>query len=107
MTYTVFFVEDAEKDLLGIYEYIKKEGYPMTARQFHTQMKKVCESLSKLPKRGHIPTELERVGVFDYREIHLKVYRIVYQIIESRVYIHCILDGKRDIQSILQQRLLS
>lgn len=59
-----------------------------------------------MPERGHIPQELARVVVTHYREIHIKVYRIVYQVIESDVYIHCILDGRRDIQAILEHRLL-
>ena len=106
MTYKVYFLEDAEKDLFEISEYIKREGYPLAARELLAEMKKVCKSLSKMPKRGHIPPELERVGVFEYREIHLEVYRIIYQVIESSVFIHCILDGRRDVQSILLQRML-
>ena len=104
MTYEVYFIEDAEKDLFEIYGYIKEEGFPLTATQLMKQIRKICTSLSKMPKR--VPPELERVGVLDYREIHLKVYRIIYQIIGSGVYIHCILDGRRDIQSILQERIL-
>jgi len=132
MTYKVYFLEDGEKDLFTISEYVEREGYPLAARELLAEMKKVCKSLSNMPKRGHIPPELERVGVFEYREIHLKVYRIIYQIIklshnfierpaardsekrkflsnqviDSSVFIHCILDGRRDIQSILHQRML-
>jgi toxin ParE1/3/4 len=106
MTYKVYFVEDAEKDLFEIGEYIRQKGYPLTAQELIAEVKNICSRLSRMPDRGHIPPELERVGIFDYREIHLKVYRIIYQIINSDVYIHCILDGRRDIQSILQQRML-
>ena len=106
MTYEVYFIEDAEKDLFEVYEYIKEEGYPLTSAQLIKELRKICTSLSRMPKRGHVPPELERVGVLDYREIHLKAYRVIYQIIGSGVYIHCILDGRRDIQNILQQRIL-
>ena len=106
MTYKVYFLEDAEKDLFTISEYVKREGYPLAARELLAEMKKVCKGPSNMPKRGHIPPELGRVGVFEYREIHLKLYRIIYQIIDLSVFIHCILDGRRDVQSILHKRML-
>jgi len=40
------------------------------------------------------------------REIHVKVYRIMYQITGDDIFVHCILDGRRDIQDLLQKRLL-
>jgi hypothetical protein len=35
----------------------------------------VIGSLSEMPERGHYPPELERLGMYQYLEIHLKVYR--------------------------------
>jgi mRNA-degrading endonuclease RelE of RelBE toxin-antitoxin system len=40
-------------------------------------------SLADNPERGHIPPELERIGVYEYREIHVKVYRIIYQVLDN------------------------
>ena len=62
--------------------------------------------VTEFPIRGHLPPELERIGVLDYKEIHYKPYRIIYQIIESTVYVHCVLDGRRDLQQLLEERLL-
>jgi len=56
--------------------------------------------------RENFPPELERIGVYDYREVFFKPYRIIYQISGSEVYVHCVLDGRRDMQTLLQQRLL-
>jgi toxin ParE1/3/4 len=56
--------------------------------------------------RGHIPPELERIGVLEFREIFFKPYRIIYQVIRSDVYFHCVLDGRRDLQDLLQRRVL-
>jgi len=106
MSYIVYFVGDAEKDLFEIYEYIKKTGHPFNGMGLYSQIEKVCFALSEMSERGNIPPELERIGVLDYHEIHVKVYRIIYQVFGSDVYIHCILDGRRDIQTILQQRIL-
>ncbi len=106
MNYIVYLVDDAEKDLFEIYKYIKKTGYPFNAMGLYSQIEKAWSDLSEMPERGHIPPELERIGVLDYREIYVKVYRIIYQVFGSDVYIYCILDGGRDIQAILQQRIL-
>ena len=35
-----------------------------------------------------------------------KPYRIVYQVGKKTVYIHCVFDGRRDMQKLLQERLL-
>jgi len=106
MSSPVYFTKAAKQDLFEIYSHIKEEGYPLTAKSLFSQLKNTCNSLSETPERGHIPKELERIGIYDYREIHIKVYRIVYQVIGSKVYIHCVLDGRRDMQEILERRIL-
>jgi toxin ParE1/3/4 len=42
----------------------------------------------------------------EFREIHFKPYRIIYQIIDKRVFVHCVLDGRRDLQELLERRML-
>ena len=106
MSFTVYFTKGAKQDLFEIYTYVKDKGYPLNAQKLFSELKNTCNSLSEMPERGHILEELERVGVLDYREIHLKVYRIIYQIIGPDVYIHSILDGRRDIKEILERRIL-
>ncbi|MEA2012466.1 MAG: type II toxin-antitoxin system RelE/ParE family toxin [Verrucomicrobiota bacterium] len=34
-------------------------------------------SLSQFPERGHIPHELERINISNFREVHFKPYRII------------------------------
>ena len=63
-------------------------------------------SLEDFPLRGHIVPELERISVISYLEIHYKAYRIIYQVLNKTVYIHSILDGRRNISELLQKRLL-
>ncbi len=106
MTCRVFFISDAEKDLAGVFRYIKREGCPINAKKILTQIRKACADLSESPERGRIAPELERIGLFDFREIIVNVYRIIYEIKGDNVYIHCILDGRRDIQALLEQRML-
>ena len=59
-----------------------------------------------MPERGHYPPELEKLGIYQYLEIHLEAYRIIYQILGPDVFVHAVLDGRRDIQELLYQRLI-
>ena len=65
-----------------------------------------CAALQEYPHRGHIPSELSLLGIDDFLELTYKPYRIIYQIIEKEVFIYCILDGRRDMQKLLQERLM-
>ena len=106
MTYDVYFVTDAEEDLFEIYNYVATYDLATKADKLLAKIKKTCENLSSFPDRDHVPQELKRIGVLDYKEIHCPPYRIIYQIFGTDVYIHCILDSRRDIQQLLENRLL-
>ena len=104
--YNVIVDIDAEDDLFGIYSYIALNDSIERADKLYTLLRRTCYKLKTLPLRGNIPPELFDIGVTEFREIHLKPYRIIYSIEYTTVYIHCILDGRRDVQTILQERLL-
>jgi len=106
MKYQVYIIADAEKDIFGIYKYVAINDSFQKAELLLRNIEKRISDLSELANRGHIPPELERVGVYEYREIHFKLYRIIYQIVESDIYIHCVLDSRRDLEDLLQERLL-
>jgi toxin ParE1/3/4 len=106
MNYKVLLVSDAENDIFEIYQYILYSDSAERAEYVYEQIREKCLGLSAFPERGHIPPELERAGVFEFRETHFKPYRIIYQINSDRVEIHCILDGRRSLDSLLHQRLL-
>jgi len=106
MKFKVYIISDAEEDILAIYNYVLINDSEEKAEYLLQKLEETCISLNKLPNRGHVPPELERVGVYNYKEIHFKPYRIIYEVIESKVYIHCVLDGRRSLQELLEKRLL-
>ncbi len=106
MKYQVHIVTEAEEDLFGIHHFVALNDSPERADKLLAKLEETCLSLSKLPNRGHIPPELQRVAIHDYLEIHYKAYRIIYQITAKSVFIHGILDGRRDLEELLQERLL-
>ena len=105
MKYTVFMLREAEYDLETIFEYFLGTGNIGAAKNLIKRIRKACESLSHMPERGHFPPELARIENFEYREIIVKSYRIVYQVIESNVFIFGIIHGKRNVDDVLKKRL--
>lgn len=97
---------DAEEDLFGIYRYVALNDSIEQADRLFEALKRACYSLRTLPLRGHIPPELQEIGVSQFREIRFKPYRIFYSIDRTAVTIHCVLDGRRDMQTLLEERLL-
>jgi toxin ParE1/3/4 len=69
-------------------------------------IERVCAGLARFPLRGHVPPELERIGVFEFREVHARPYRIIYEIVGRAVHVHAVLDGRRALQDLLARRLL-
>ena len=106
MNYHVNIIADAEEDIFSIYKYVATNDSLQKVEILLGNIEKKISNLSELANRGHIPPELERIGIYEYREIHFKPYRIIYQIIESDIYVHCVLDGRRDLEDLLQERLL-
>jgi len=106
MKFKVNFISDAENDLFEIYKFIYLNDSEENAGKMYNRLYKKCLTLHEIPDRGNIPPELRLLEIEDFLEIHCKPYRIIYQIIDNEVFVQCILDGRRDIQILLQERLL-
>ena len=107
MSFAVFLTDDAADDLSEIYEYIESNDSPARAEHVLRNIEKVMARLSQSPKHRAYPGELLALGVKDYREVFFKPYRIIYRLIDRKVYVLLIADGRRDMQTLLQRRLLS
>lgn len=106
MSYQVQIVQQAEDDLWDLYRYVLTQDGSDRADCILESIEEACKKLRTHPRIGHVPPELDRIGILDYLEIHFKPYRIIYQIDRKNVFIHCILDGRRDMQELLQRRML-
>lgn len=106
MKFIVNVTAEAERDLYEIYRYVAPHDAPAKADRLLDNLEKAVASLEALPLRGHCPPELERIGVREYREVFYKPYRIIYRISGNVVSVYCILDGRRDLPDLLQERLL-
>jgi len=106
MKYRVNLIADAERDLLEIYRYVALNDSAERAGRLLDRLEEAIMKLGELPMRGHVPPELERIGVLEFREVSCKPYRVIYQIGQKDVFVHCVLDGRRDLQDILHERVL-
>ena len=106
MSYTVLLLEAAIKDIEAIYRYIRKSGNKKAARDMIINIREACNSLSENPERRHIPDELSQIGKFEYRQIIVRKYRIIYQIDRPNIFVFGIIHGNRNIGAVLRQRML-
>ncbi|MCK5370788.1 MAG: type II toxin-antitoxin system RelE/ParE family toxin [Cyclobacteriaceae bacterium] len=106
MKYKVLIDPQAKQDLKEIFIYVTMNDSLVSAMKLLDAIEKTCYKLENIPERGHIPIEIRPTGIKRYLEIHYKPYRIIYEIEKNLVYIHSILDGRRNIQEILAERLL-
>ncbi|MEW6657379.1 MAG: type II toxin-antitoxin system RelE/ParE family toxin [Thermodesulfobacteriota bacterium] len=107
MAFAVFLTDDAAHDLEDICDYINLHDIPGKMDHVLEQLKKAFNSLSENPHRGAYPKELLSIGIKEYREIFFKPYRIIYRVMDRNVYVLLIADGRRDMQTLLQRRLLA
>ncbi len=107
MSYEVLLTAGAEKDLEELYDYLAEYDSPASADHVLDQLLKVAASLESSPERGAHPKELLALGIREYRQTFFKPYRLIYRVVGERVYIYLIVDGRRDMQTLLARRLLA
>ena len=94
--FEVLLTEGAEQDLEAIQDYISEFDCVANANYVLDQLMKAVEALVKYPEKGSDPEELVALGIKEYRQTTFKPYRVIYLVV----------DGCRDMQSLLACRLL-
>ena len=106
MPYTVRLTRDAARDLEELYEFIADRDGARKANGVLDRIEGVLNSLSETPERGNHPKELAALGIREYRQVYFKPYRVIYRVMDATVYVFLIADGRRDMRSLLERRLL-
>jgi toxin ParE1/3/4 len=104
--FKVLLTQGAEQDLEAIHDYISEFDCVANANSVLDELMQVVDSLARFPERGSYPKELVTLGVKEYRQKAFKPYRMIYRVTGNQVIIYLIADGRRDIQSVLERRLL-
>jgi toxin ParE1/3/4 len=104
--YDVLLTQGAEQDLESIHDYIAEFDCVANANHVLDELMEVIEGLAQFPERGSHPKELLALGIKEYRQTSFKPYRVIYRVVGKQVVIYLIVDGRRDMQSVLARRLL-
>ena len=106
MPVEVLLTAGARRDLQEIVDYIAENDSPESADRVLARLAEAVAGLSDLPERGSHPKELLELGIREYRQVFFKPYRLIYRVSEKDAHVFLIVDGRRDMQSLLSRRLL-
>lgn len=104
--FEVELTQGAQDDLEGIHTYLSAHRSREAAEALLNAFLETIETLEGYPERGSFPKELEAIGIREFRQILLDPYRLIYRVIGSKVFILVIADDRRDMQALLERRLL-
>lgn len=96
----------AKLDMEEIFFFVAVNDNVQSANRLLDALEETCNKLEKFPQSDRTPPELRQTGIKSYLEIHYKPYRIIYEIDDNVIYIHAVIDGRRNVQEILSSRLL-
>ncbi len=96
----------AEGDLRELRRYLLRSAGQRVAREVLGRLRDAALSLDHLPDRRNVPPELTDIAELRYRELHIRLYRIIYEVVHDTVLVHVIADGRRDFRALLERRLL-
>lgn len=103
--YTIYWTYVARNDLTEIIEYLARDSSSIAIKILEKIENHVNE-LTKLPKRGRVIPELQRNNIVKYRELIISPWRIFYSIEAVNIYIHAVVDGRRNVEDFLLKRQL-
>lgn len=103
--FRVLWAEAAVRDLEEIVSFAAAESRSDAARLL-ASLRSRAARLERLPERGRVVPELARFGMGSWRELVVRPYRLVYRIAGDSVTVLALLDGRRDLEDLLLERLL-
>ena len=102
----VLLTEGAERDIESIHDYIAEFDGTVKAEQLLDRLMAAVDGLARLPERGSYPRELIALGIREYRQTFFKPYRVIYRVVDRKVLVYLVADGRRNMQFLLARRLL-
>lgn len=106
MSFRVVILDSAELDLKELRAYVLKNFSMETWHTSYTKIKEVILNLKNFPQAGSIPEEIEKLNLTQYRQVLSGLNRIIYEVRQDLIYIHIVVDARRDMNALLTRRLL-
>ena len=95
------FAQDDLNEIIEYYSSLLQNYVESTISEFEENVM----SLQQHPRSGRISPELERQGITQYRELIQGYYRIIYKISKDKVTVLTIIDGRRNFEEIIIEKL--
>jgi len=97
--------EAADEDMLVIADELAASISIEAALVLDERLDAAIESLDEMSNRGRVVPELRVRGITTYRELVVPpYYRIMYRVEEREVWVIAVLDHRRDLDTLLQER---
>ena len=96
------FAKEDLHEIIAYYQSLSQKYVDKTISAFENNI----ISLKSFPKKGRIIPELQQQGIENYREIIQDYYRIIYEINNDEVYIHAVIDGRRNFEDIIISKIM-
>lgn len=106
MGFRVVILDSAEQDLKELRAYIVKNFSVGTWCTSYAKIKEAIRNLQNFPQAGSILEEIEKLNLTQYRQVLSGMNRVIYEVRQDVIYIHIIVDARRDMNSLLTRRLL-
>lgn len=103
--YKVKWAVPAQLDLIEIAEFIADDR-PSIARKIVRKIRERIARLEMAPERGRVVPELARQGITQYGEMIISPWRVLCQIGEKVVYVVLVVDGRRNLEDVLFNRIM-
>ncbi len=101
----VLWTRTARRDLDAIVAYIATDSIE-NALSVLGRLQERADSLTTAAERGRLVPELRSIGVQQYRELVDRPWRIIYRIEPDSVMVLAVLDGRRELETLLLERLV-
>lgn len=72
----------------------------------YAQIQASITRIREFPECGHVVDELSGLTADRFREVHCGKNRIIYEIRNDTIYVHLIVDQRRDLTALLQKIIL-
>lgn len=106
MSFKVVILESAEHDLKELRSYVVRNHSSDAWANTYGKIKETVRNLADFPQAGSIPEEIEKLNLSQHHQAVSGMNRIIYEVRRDIIYIHIIVDTRRDMKSLLLRRLL-
>lgn len=106
MSFSVVFLKSAEQDIKELNHYVTRRFGIETWQSTLNSLKESIHTLQTHPQAGKVPDELRAINPGQYRQIISGMNRIIYEIRQETIYIHIVCDNRRDLQGLLNRRMM-